>query len=426
MPPITVPYTLFVTAPLEIDAEGRRWTIAAWAKDLALHLDYLSDLTVVSPAIKKKERSDNLVSLDEPPFDRVKFIDLPSPTTKWEALKTLPGSLWQYWRAIGPAKVVHCGFGGWPIVQAWVAVPLAKLRRKFVLANVESSFWRAAGTGLPWHRRLRGSLGEVLTRTTLRMSDIRLFTSKAYLQELMPPGSPRAYVTPATWLNDDWILGEGEALESWAAKQGPVRLLFAGRLIPEKGVSVLLSAIKIAADAGTDVEFSIHPIGNNLLLDDCIAAARSLAGRATVTILDEVPFGDPFMRLMRGFDAVLVPSLSDEQPRIAYEAFSQAVPVIGSDTGGIREVVEPGVTGRLSPPNDAGALAESILWAARNRAELREMGLHGLASVRNTTHQAMHQNRHKLLHEALGDAMSHPPAPIRREDGEFAPWAHSP
>jgi hypothetical protein len=56
----------------------------------------------------------------------------------------------------------------------------------------------------------------------------------------------------------------------------------------------------------------------------------------------------------------------------------------------------------LSPPNDAGALAESFLWAARNRAELREMGLRGLASVRNTTHQAMHHNRHKLLREALG------------------------
>jgi glycosyltransferase involved in cell wall biosynthesis len=97
-----------------------------------------------------------------------------------------------------------------------------------------------------------------------------------------------------------------------------------------------------------------------------------------------------------------LPSLSDEQPRMAYEALSQAVPVIGSGTGGIREVVESGVSGRLSPPNDVDRLAESFIWAGRNRAELREMGLRGLTSVRQSTHKAMHRNRHELLLQALG------------------------
>jgi hypothetical protein len=41
---------------------------------------------------------------------------------------------------------------------------------------------------------------------------------------------------------------------------------------------------------------------------------------------------EPFLSLLRGFDGALVPSLSDEQPRILYDAFSQAVPVIGSAT----------------------------------------------------------------------------------------------
>ena len=59
---------LFVCCPLEIDEQGRHWTDAAWAKDLALHLDYLTDLTLVSPAVKTNSRSVNLVSLNEPPF----------------------------------------------------------------------------------------------------------------------------------------------------------------------------------------------------------------------------------------------------------------------------------------------------------------------------------------------------------------------
>jgi glycosyltransferase involved in cell wall biosynthesis len=403
IPPITEPYALFVCVPLEIDEQGRRWTIAVWAKDLALHLDYITDLTLVSPAIRVKARSADTVSLDEPPFDRLKFIDMPSPINKWEALKTLPEQLLKYWRAISQARVVHSGFAGWPIVQAWVAVPLAKLRGKFALGNVESSPWRASGAGLPWHKRLRGSLGEVISRATLRMADLKLVTSKQYYKDLLRPGTPGAHVTPATWLNEEWILEDDKAVAAWDAKDGPVRLLFVGRLLPHKGVLQLLSAIEAATRAGANVELTIHPLRTTQWHDEYIAAAQALAGAGTaaVTVLEEIPYGDEYMSLIRGSDAVMVPSVSDEQPRITYDALSQAVPVIGSATGGICEVVESGVTGRLSAPNDVAALTESIVWAGRNRPVLREMGLRGPAIVRHSTHQAMHRHRHKLLREAL-------------------------
>ena len=251
------------------------------------------------------------------------------------------------------------------------------------------------------------------------MADIRLFTSSAYLRELLPPGSPRAFVTPATWLNEEWILADEAADACWDAKRGPVRMLFAARMLPQKGVSVLLGAIRAAADAGTDVEVAI--IGSGPMREDCVAAARSFAGTAAVTVLDEVPYGEPFLELLRGFDAALVPSLSDEQPRIAYDALSQAVPVIGSSTGGIREVVESGVSGRLSPPGDVDALARSILWAGRNRAELRAMGLRGLAAVRDATHQAMHRNRHRLLRQALDERRGRP----RAEGRACSSWSSS-
>ena len=162
---------------------------------------------------------------------------------------------------------------------------------------------------------------------------------------------------------------------------------------------MLLSAIEAASAAGADVNVSI--IGTGPLLQECIAFARSDVGKKYVKLLEPVTYGEPFLSLLRGFDAALVPSLSDEQPRILYDAFSQAVPVIGSATGGICEVLESGVTGRLLAPNDAGSLAEALIWAGQNRAELRAMGLRGLASVRDSTHQAMHQKRHELLRDAL-------------------------
>ena len=44
VPVIDEPYLLFVCAPIVTDADGIRWCHELWAKDLALHLNYLSNV----------------------------------------------------------------------------------------------------------------------------------------------------------------------------------------------------------------------------------------------------------------------------------------------------------------------------------------------------------------------------------------------
>jgi glycosyltransferase involved in cell wall biosynthesis len=120
-----------------------------------------------------------------------------------------------------------------------------------------------------------------------------------------------------------------------------------------------------------------------------------------VSMHEPVPFGPEFFSILRSHDAVLVPSITDEQPRVLFDAFSQAVPAVGSDTGGIREVVEPEITGRLVQPGDVQALAEAMVWAAGSRPTLRAMGLKGLDAVRGRTHRAMHAYRSGIIRQAL-------------------------
>ena len=112
-------------------------------------------------------------------------------------------------------------------------------------------------------------------------------------------------------------------------------------------------------------------------------------------------YGLPFSMLIREHDAVLVPSLSDEQPRIIFDALSQAVPVIASDTGGISQVIEPDRTARLVVPGDVPSLAEAMVWAGQNRPTLRAMGLRGVAAARGHSHRAMHQTRSAILRQML-------------------------
>jgi glycosyltransferase involved in cell wall biosynthesis len=108
-------------------------------------------------------------------------------------------------------------------------------------------------------------------------------------------------VTPATWLNDEWILGAQEAEGACAAKKDPVRVLFASRLNSEKGVAVLLAAIQTASAAGADVRVSI--IGTGAMLEECIAFAKSDPGKTCEEILEPVTYGEPFLgkrKAMRG------------------------------------------------------------------------------------------------------------------------------
>src|SRR5262249_19627379 len=154
---------------------------------------------------------------------------------------------WTVWRAIRKAYIVHTGFGGWPIGEGWLAVPIGKLQGKFVLTNIESSFWRVQGQDTKWHQRFRGIVAEYLTRFCVNLADLRLFTSKAYAEEFLKPKAERAYVLPATWIDEDVILTTAQAKACWASKTGHIRLLYAGTLGPLKGVEVLIEAIHQAA-----------------------------------------------------------------------------------------------------------------------------------------------------------------------------------
>jgi glycosyltransferase involved in cell wall biosynthesis len=116
-------------------------------------------------------------------------------------------------------------------------------------------------------------------------------------------------------------------------------------------------------------------------------------------VLDPVPYGASFFELLRAYHVLLLPSLTEEQPRVLFDAYSQAVPVIASDTGGHRPYVQPDCTGWLVPAGDATALAAAIERACGSASELRTMGLAALEAVAGSTHRAMHRWRSRLIRD---------------------------
>jgi glycosyltransferase involved in cell wall biosynthesis len=178
----------------------------------------------------------------------------------------------------------------------------------------------------------------------------------------------------------------------------PVRFLFAGRLAAEKGVRILLEAVDKLAAAG--IRATVDVIGEGPLRPEVIAAQRS--GPFGLKYFEPVPYGAPFLTFLQRYHAVVVPSLSDEQPRIVFDAAARAIPILASETDGLRPHIENDRTGRLIVPGDSEALAQAMAEWTHSPAILRNMGMEALSRVRGKTHLAMHAERSRMIARHLG------------------------
>ena len=73
-------------------------------------------------------------------------------------------------------------------------------------------------------------------------------------------------------------------------------------------------------------------------------------------------------------DCFVLSSLSEGTPLVAIEAMAAGCPVISTDVGGLRAMIEDGKTGFLVKSQDQEALAERMTFLAKNRDKCRRMG----------------------------------------------------
>ncbi len=70
---------------------------------------------------------------------------------------------------------------------------------------------------------------------------------------------------------------------------------------------------------------------------------------------------------------LLVPSLWFENaPLVIRQAIESSLPVLASDIGGLAELVNDNITGRLIPPGEAAAWQATIEWALNNPAQVEK------------------------------------------------------
>ena len=144
-----------------------------------------------------------------------------------------------------------------------------------------------------------------------------------------------------------------------------------GHLRPEKGHRTLFSAMeKVTKHASLPVVVQVVGSGPEE------AQLRELSlSRPWRTIF--VEHQKSIWPCLAASDLLIVPSLSESFGLVAVEGMAAGVPLLASDTGGLREVIEDGVSGVLFRPGDKDDLAEKLLHLlndAPKRKSLAEAG----------------------------------------------------
>lgn len=404
LPPITKRYLLVIGIECYCDEKGSRYVERLWHKDLIEHFRYLKNFTLASPCVKQEPPEDAILLDNDPAFSGVQFIDLPSPKSFARGVMSLPTTAILLWKAIGQADIVHSSVAGWPIPLGWVVTPIVKLRKKLYVIIVESAFWRLQ-PGIPAtiQARIRAYISEALNRWCVNNADLSIFTQEEYQQSLLTTRKERGHVINASWINEENIIYPTEATKTWRKKLSPstqeLKILFVGRLIASKGVLVLLEAMALLDKENIPVKLDI--LGQGELLSECEKASQRMKNSVEIRTRGTVPYGPEFFQLLQEYHALVVPSISDEQPRIIYDAYSQALPILANDTPGLRNCIQNGVTGILRRCEDPVALADLLKWSLQNLNQLETMGMASLKVAPTLTHQKMHKERWLLLLEML-------------------------
>jgi len=174
-----------------------------------------------------------------------------------------------------------------------------------------------------------------------------------------PPGTPEQ-------------LAEARRRYGVAEQPGPT-FIHVGRISPEKSLDVLLLGFRRLVDRRPDVRLLI--VGSGPYRGELTRQISQLRLDGHVQQLGYIAHEQLISEgVLRLGDVFVTASKTENQPLSIMEAMAAGVPVIGPAAQGIPELVIPGETGELFPPDDVDALATAMESLGWDPASCRRMG----------------------------------------------------
>jgi glycosyltransferase involved in cell wall biosynthesis len=164
-----------------------------------------------------------------------------------------------------------------------------------------------------------------------------------------------------------------------------LRVVSVGRLVPKKGMDVLVEATALLRGLGVDLDVVVAGEDgperdriNRLVRERGLEATMRLCGQwSQAELLAQYRRSTIFVLACR-IDA---DGDRDGIPNVLVEAMAAGLPVVSTRVSGIPELVQDGANGILVPPEDPHALAEAMLRLAKDPALRRRLAAAGEATV---------------------------------------------
>lgn len=153
-------------------------------------------------------------------------------------------------------------------------------------------------------------------------------------------------------------------------------VLFAGRLITQKGIEVLVKAM--SALRGQGVHFVIAGTGDVPGFEKLIA--RYGIDKKNYTYLGFID-NQKLPALYKLCSLFVLPSFYENLPISILEAMSMKCCCIATDVGAVTEIIDDGVDGIIIEPGDSEALVEKIQYLIEHDEERREMAERGYHKI---------------------------------------------
>jgi len=257
---------------------------------------------------------------------------------------------------------IHAAWANGPATAAWIVS---------MLTGIPFSFSARAGDICPPDGALREKMEAA--------SFVRVASAHniPYLSRLYPEFADKIHLVrnPSSW---------SECRDAPVAMGSPLKILALARFVATKGLEYLVRAVKILVDEGVDVQLTLGGSGALEAPLKCLAMGLGIKDR--VLFPGFIPH-DRAQEYILDADVFVMPSVvrsngdRDGLPTVLMEALLHGVPVISTDVGGIREVVEDGATGLIVPQRDPKALAQAVKRLKDDPEKAREMARQGKRRV---------------------------------------------
>lgn len=220
-----------------------------------------------------------------------------------------------------------------------------------------------------------GDYAPLLQRTTqaalLRKSARVVAPSNYAARRLMELGGARGKLHVAP------LSAVFEPREPQPRPQGPLRLLFAGRMIAYKGLDILAEALARVA-GGHDWRLTIAGAGP--ALDE--ATVRRFASSQASSVANEWLSEGRLDALIADCDILLAPYRSATQSGVVAQALAQGKPCVVTPVGALAEQIGDGVGGWVAEAANASAFAAALEQALPSAEGVQAKGIGALALAR--------------------------------------------